>query len=153
MKFAKMMKKSFSRVSKIVNPSNWSPRATMLIVVALVVGLIVMSSVMIVSGYEPNYKRMADELNVVQMYDSEDLSDNIMVDSHKNGTVIIERKFAKCINADKGLGVDIYTEEDVDLSGVDNLTKGAIVAVYYIYNPDAMGEEALIAEFSYVLDR
>lgn len=150
MKFTKKIKKGVSCVHRTLNPSNWTPKVTTLVVIALVIGLIITSSVMIASGYHPNYHKMADELNVVQVYDSDEITDSIMVESHKNGTVVVERKIAKCINPEKGIGVDITTEEDVDLSGVDSLTKGAIVAVYYFHNPD---EDAVIAEFSYILDR
>lgn len=130
-----------------------SPKVLKTSVIVLLVMVVILVSALICSGYEPNYAKMADNLEVVQVLNSDEITDQIMIDSHKAGTIVIERKISRCINAKEGIGLDIYTDENVDLSGVGDLTKGAVVASYYVYNPDGESIDETLGVFNYILDR
>lgn len=99
------------------------------------------------------YKDIAYDLDTVQIIDTENLTDEILLNRNQDGTIIIERVIGIVVNSD--LNGEIINTNDgyyINYSHIKNIKEGDIILSYFIYNPDTNYIDDIINRFDYVLD-
>ena len=101
------------------------------------------------------YNEMSENLNIIQVYDIDDLNSDILTNRSENGTIIIEKIIGQVVNAN-GDGVILNTTDNhnyISYKNVHDVKPGDIVLTYCIYNPDTDGEDDIMDRFDYIIDR
>lgn len=100
------------------------------------------------------YNQLSDDLNIVQMYEVDDLDRETL--ENRNGNIIIEKILGQVINAD-GDGVIINTDDDyynyISYKYVEGAEVGDIILTFCIYNPDTVYTDDIIERFDYIIDK
>lgn len=100
------------------------------------------------------YKGISDDLNIIQVYDTDELNYDILV--NRNGNIVIERINGQVINAE-GDGRILNTDNDhynyISYKYVEGAEVGDIILTYCIFNPDTAYEDDIIDRFDYIIDR
>lgn len=99
------------------------------------------------------YNMIAENLEIIQVYDTDDLDYNILV--NRDGKIIIEKTIGRVENSD-GDGKIINTKSRnnyISYKYVEDAEVGDIILTYCIYNPDTEYEDDIIARFDYIIDR
>lgn len=99
------------------------------------------------------YQQLAEDLNIVEIYDSNDLTLEML--QNRNGKIIIEKCIGK-VTSPEGDGI-VLNYDDAEhyyicYSGVENIREGAVILTYFVYNPDTNYEDDILERFDYVID-
>lgn len=99
------------------------------------------------------YQQLAEDLNIVEIYDSNDLTLEML--QNRNGKIIIEKCIGK-VTSPEGDGIVLNYDDTehyyICYSGVENISEGAIILTYFVYNPDTNYEDDILERFDYVID-
>lgn len=99
---------------------------------------------------EPNvgfYKDLSSICDPV-IVDSEDLTLDML--TNRNGKIIIEKAICEVLD-DELNGVDVSTGNYISYKGC-NVERGDICVSYFVYNPDTLYDDDIIARYDYVID-
>lgn len=101
------------------------------------------------------YKNKANGLDIISVYDTDDLTTEILTNRRANGKLIIERIFGEVVNAETGEGRIFSNQGDfyINYSRVKGIRNGDIIMTLDIYNPDTDYEDDIIDRFDYIIDR
>ena len=100
------------------------------------------------------YQNIVDDLDIVKVYETNDLTYEILADRNKDGKIIIEEVIGrvendnldgKILNCDSGYDYISYRR-------VDGAKEGDIILSYFIYNPDTSAEDDTLLRFDYIID-
>lgn len=96
------------------------------------------------------YRKMSDKLNAVEIYDSEDLTYDILI--NRNGKTIVEKCYGVVLD-EEGNG----TQLNPSVTGQDyikyhDLPVGSVVLSVFVYNPETNAEDDIISRSDFVLD-
>lgn len=119
---------------------------------AIVLVRIVFASMSALANREfDSYVGIAEELDVVREYYTDDLTYDDLVG--RNGKIIIEKCLWECVNED-GDG-RILTDSEfnyINVSRVDGVKPGNIGMSVFLYNPDTEYEDDILYRWDYILD-
>lgn len=99
------------------------------------------------------YKDIAYNLDTVQIVDSENLTEEMLLNRSKDGTIIIERVIGIVLDSD--LNGEIINTDDgyyINYSHIKDIKEGDIILSYFVYNPDTNYIDDILYRFDYVLD-
>ena len=100
------------------------------------------------------YKDLSNELNIIQVYDTNDITYDLLV--NRNGNILIERTIGQVLN-ENGDGLILNTDDDyynyISYRSVKDAQVGDIILTYFIYNPDTSYEDDILDRFDYIIDR
>ena len=114
-----------------------------------------------------NYDEIADDLELFKIYNSADLTEEILI--NRNGDLIVEKLYGIVID-DEGNGKILESNDDfkkahnrqyesidfnnyyISYKRVEGVKKGDIVLTYCIYNPNSNYSDDIIARFDYIMD-
>ena len=101
------------------------------------------------------YDRIAEDLDIIQVYDTNDLNYDILSGRSKNGIIIIEKIIGVVLNS-KGDGKILNTDDEqydyISYRCVDGVKSGDTIITYFIYNPENNAEDDIIERFDYIVD-
>lgn len=101
------------------------------------------------------YDRISENLDIIQIYDTSDLSYEILSDRSENGIIIIEKIIGIVLNSDGDGKILNTTDEQFDYISykyVNGVQEGDIILTYCIYNPDTDYTDDIINRFDYIID-
>lgn len=102
---------------------------------------------------ETNYYSYADKLSLMEIYDTQDLTADIL--ESRNGKLIIERVIGVVEDAESGAGRCFNGKECynyISYKRVKGIKNGDIICTYMIYNPDNNYVDDIIMRFDYIID-
>lgn len=99
------------------------------------------------------YNQIADDLEIVQIYDVDDLDYETL--TNRNGNIIIEKIIGIVLDeAGNGEILNTNTEYNyINYQNVKDARIGDIVLTYCIFNPDTNYEDDIIDRMDYIIDR
>lgn len=96
------------------------------------------------------YRKMSDKLNAVEIYDSEDLTYDIL--NNRNGKTIVEKCYGIVLD-EEGNGMQLNPSvAGNDYIKYHDLPVGSVVLSVFVYNPDTNAEDDIISRSDWVLD-
>lgn len=96
------------------------------------------------------YRKMSDKLGSVEIYDSEDLSYDIL--TNRNGKTIIEKCYGVVLD-EEGNGIQLNPSvAGNDYIKYHDLPVGSVVLSVFVYNPGTNAEDDIISRSDWVLD-
>lgn len=102
------------------------------------------------------YRKIADDLDIIQVYDAEDLTIDILENRNEDGKIIIEKVIGQVLDS-KGNGKVLNTDDEyfnyISYKYVKGARIGDVILSYFIYNPDTNGEDDILDRFDYIIDR
>ena len=102
------------------------------------------------------YRKIADDLDIIQVYDAEDLTIDILENRNEDGKIIIEKVIGQVLDS-KGNGKVLNTDDEyfnyISYKYVKGARVGDVILSYFIYNPDTNGEDDILDRFDYIIDR
>ena len=114
--------------------------------------LIGLGIIFVVDAKEMNYYEYANELELVEIIDSEALSTEPL--ENRNGKLIIERVIGVVDNAETGAGHELNNKDAfISYSSVKEISNGNIICTYLIYNPDTNYIDDIIARYDYIIEK
>ena len=100
------------------------------------------------------YQNIVNDLDIVKVYETNDLTYEILADRNKDGKIIIEEVIGRVENDNLdgkilncGNGYDY-----ISYRRVDGAKEGDIILSYFIYNPDTSAEDDTLLRFDYIID-
>ena len=99
------------------------------------------------------YNQIADDLEIVQIYDVDDLDYETL--TNRNGNIIIE-KIIGIVLDEAGNGEILNTNTGynyINYKNVKDAQVGDVVLTYCIFNPDTNYEDDIIDRMDYIIDR
>ena len=99
------------------------------------------------------YNQIADDLEIVHIYDVDDLDYETL--TNRNGNIIIEKIIGIVLDeAGNGEILNTNTEYNyINYQNVKDARIGDIVLTYCIFNPDTNYEDDIIDRMDYIIDR
>ena len=122
-----------------------------LLVIAALVGTIATATVK--ADDLDFYNQIADDLEIVQIYDVDDLDYETL--TNRNGNIIIEKIIGVVLD-EAGNGEILNTETEynyISYRSVEDAQVGDIILTYCIFNPDTNYEDDIIDRMDYIIDR
>lgn len=101
----------------------------------------------------PYYKSVMNSIDTVKIIDTEDLTEEMLLNRSKDGTIIIERSIGIVIDSDLN-GEIINTDDEfyINYQSVEGVKEGDIILSYFIYNPDTSYTDDILDRFDYIID-
>lgn len=97
-----------------------------------------------------SYRKMSDKLNAVEIYDSEDLTYDIL--TNRNGKTIVEKTYGVVLD-EEGNGMQLNPSvAGQDYIKYHDLPVGSVVLSVFVYNPETNVEDDIISRSDFVLD-
>lgn len=100
------------------------------------------------------YQQIVEDLDIVKVYETNDLTYDILSNRNKDGKIIIEEVIGRVENDNLdgkilncGNGYDY-----ISYRRVDGAKEGNIILSYFIYNPDTSAEDDTLLRFDYIID-
>lgn len=104
---------------------------------------------------EPDYYAHAESLGLIEIYDSPDLTMEML--EGRNGKIIIERAIGVVTDIETGEGYiigypEFYISYEDLVSENENVQNGNVVCSYFVYNPGTNYCDDIIMRCDYVIE-
>lgn len=99
------------------------------------------------------YDKMVTDANTIEIYDSSELSHNIL--TSRNGKIIVEKVIGTVENYKldgKILNCHAYSGNYISYKRVDGAEKGDKIVTYFIYNPFTNVEDDVMTRLDFIID-
>lgn len=97
-----------------------------------------------------SYRNISDKLNAVEIYDSENLTYDIL--TNRNGKTIVEKTYGVVLD-EEGNGMQLNPSvAGQDYIKYHDLPVGSVVLSVFVYNPETNAEDDIISRSDFVLD-
>ena len=97
-----------------------------------------------------SYRNISDKLNAVEIYDSEDLTYDIL--TNRNGKTIVEKTYGVVLD-EEGNGMQLNPSvAGQDYIKYHDFPVGSVVLSIFVYNPGTNAEDDIISRSDFVLD-
>lgn len=100
------------------------------------------------------YLSMADELSVVEIYEAQDLTYDIL--ANRNGKVIIEYVLGQVLDSEgngKQLNPSVKENDYICYSSVPDAEIGDIILTVFVYDPNTNAEDAIELRSDWIVDK